>query len=389
MSSLDIFEGLYRAAEQYPYYARGFAALTPVEKKISDGGENPTLGVDKYWRLYYCQEAVDRMNYNIEAVLCHELEHLLREHADRCQWRNPRGWNIAADAEINDDIEGLPAWVVMPKTLEAEEGLTAEEYYSKGQQMARESGSGEGPNFWDAVDPNGSSSGEGSGVTGQSEEWELGAPKGDEAVPDSTTADELRDAIASDVVNEAAKGRGTVPSGVLVWAEARIKGRLPRISWKRSVSDRLRRISHGRQDYSYGKMSRRQDRGQRVLLPGTIKYHPKVAVVVDTSGSMSSEADWIAGIFNDLSRMHTDVIIIDCDADVHSVRTLKSWRDVMKSRGGGGTNMTVGVERAKKEKADLVLLLTDGETPWPDPWPKNLVALIKKWDSEDVEMRTK
>lgn len=370
---MDISKAMYEAMEKYPYYARGFAAMTPIKKVIlTHGGKGtPTLGVDKYWRIYWSEEALESFKFNVAEVMCHELEHLLRDHADRCKDRHPYGWNLSADAEINDDIEGMPPDCVFPSMFEMPEGLTAEEYYQKGSEIARKNGPGKG----------GIPFCEGSGVTGQTEEWEEDAPKDNEAIPDQGTAEELRDQIANDIQAHAASGRGTVPQSVLLWAEARAKGRLPRISWRRAIRNQLRKIAHGRQDYSYGRMSRRQERGHRIILPGTIKYEPKLAVIIDTSGSMSNEADWVAGMLRDLAKMKAASVIIDCDADIHGVRPLKGWKDVLKSRGGGGTDMRVGVERAKREHADMIVVLTDGETPWPNPWPRNLVALVRKHDS--------
>jgi len=366
---MDISKAMYEAIEAYPYYARGFAAMTPVERKITSLGKEATLCVDKYWRLYWCPEALEHFKYNLPAVLRHELEHLLRDHADRCGPRNPIGWNLAADAEINDDIENMPPGCIFPANFEMDEGLTAEDYYRKGEEWAQQHQCG---------------GTEGSGVTGTAESWEEGAPSGNEAITDSGAAEELRDQIANDIQAHAAQGRGNVPQSVLVWAQARAKGRLPRISWQRSVRDRLRKIAHGRQDYSFARMSRRQERGSRVILPGTIKYEPKLAIIIDTSGSMSGEADWVAGMLRDLAKMRAESVIIDCDADVHGVRPLKGWKDVLKSRGGGGTDMRVGIDRAKQEHADLIVVLSDGDTPWPEIWPRNLVALVHHGENTEV-----
>lgn len=364
---IDISTALYQAIEKYPYYARGFAAMVPIKKLITGGGSEPTLGVDKYWRIYWSPEAFERFRYCLAEVLRHEFEHLLREHSSRCNNRYPLAWNFAADAEINDDLENLPADCIFPSFFEMDEGLTAEAYYQSLKDHCQCKGKGEG-----------------SGVTGVTEEWEEGQPTGNEAISDETAAEEIRDQIAEDVRAQAAKDRGSVPSGVLLWAEARAKGRLPKISWRRTIRDRLRRISHGKQDFSYGRVSRRQDRGSKIILPGMIKYDPKLAVVIDTSGSMADMADWIAGVLRDISRMHAQTILIDCDAGVHAVRKLKTWRDVLKSKGGGGTDMRVGIDRALAEKADLVLVLTDGETPWPEKWPKSVVGIINNGGRTEV-----
>ena len=67
-----------------------------------------TLGVDQAWRLYYDPEVVLRWSVDqVEAVLYHELCHLLRDHAGRGRsLADPYLWNLAGDAEINDDLQG-------------------------------------------------------------------------------------------------------------------------------------------------------------------------------------------------------------------------------------------------------------------------------------------
>lgn len=363
-----IVRALHEATTKYPYYARGFAALTPIERTIDIGG-GPTLGVDKYWRLYWSEEALDKIAYHYADVLRHELEHLLRDHSGRCGGRNPRGWNYTADAEINDDLSEMPSDCIYPSSFKPPQpdGKTAEYYYERMEEEADKNGFCEG-----------------SGVTGHVESWEEGAPN--DAAPgvsDACEAKIMRDAIANDVRDAHAKDPGSVPAGILVWAEARAVGGLPKMSWKRYVSAKLRRITRGREDWSYARRSRRQDRRDKIILPGTVKYTPNLSVVLDTSGSMQNQANWVAGILQDLSKMQTHVTLIDCDAAVHATRALHTWRDILKSRGGGGTDMREGIDYATRVGADMIIVLSDGYTPWPEPWPHNCVALICGENEED------
>lgn len=71
-----------------------------------------TWAVDKYWRLYIDPALLvgdDAWSVlDASGVLLHELGHLLRVHADRATalpqpFSHPL-WNLAADAEINDDL---------------------------------------------------------------------------------------------------------------------------------------------------------------------------------------------------------------------------------------------------------------------------------------------
>ncbi len=387
-----IHNALYKATIKYPYYGRGFAALTPVEKEIRINGEY-TIGIDKYWRIYWSEKALEKYKYHLEDVMCHELEHLLREHAERCESRDPRPWNFATDAEINDDLTELPSDCVTPSLLKLEDGKTAEYYYDNLPESEDESEDGDGDDEdsddEDSDDNDGSS--EGSGVTGKQEKWELKEEQKDGNGKDITSvskeeSESLKDEIAASVVEYANKNAGNVPDGRLLWAKARAVGKMPQISWKRAISSRLQRIMKGREDWAYSKVSRRQPRNQPFLLPVSIAYEPSISVVIDTSGSMYDCADWVAGILKDISKFQANVTLVDCDVEVQGKRALKSWRDVLKSRGGGGTDMRNGIDAAKK--SDFIIVLTDGYTPWPEPWPRNCVALIPKEDMKTARIYT-
>jgi predicted metal-dependent peptidase len=212
--------------------------------------------------------------------------------------------------------------------------------------------------------------------TGDVGEWEEAPPQSSaEGIVDKSDADSLRDSIADDVAQHQAQW-GNVPGGTLLWAQARAKGKLPRLDWRIKIRRRLREIVAGSSDFNAARLSRRQEPQERVLLSGKQSYIPKITVVVDTSGSMGAQGDWVAGCLRDINKMYKRTTLIDCDAAVHRIAKLKTWRDILKSLGGGGTDMRVGVAKAQELKADMIILLTDGETPWPSPWPANLVAVL-------------
>lgn len=70
-----------------------------------------------------------------EALLEHLLKHVLHLHPCRRRERNSRHWDLACDLAINPSIENLPPEAVLPHRLRLAEGLAAEDYYLRLQQM--------------------------------------------------------------------------------------------------------------------------------------------------------------------------------------------------------------------------------------------------------------
>ena len=124
------------AVEAMPYYARALFALSPV---AAPGLK--TFAVDKFWRVYVDPAMLGTdEGWSIPqagAVLLHEVGHVLRDHGERGDMVDSpvdrTMWNVAADAEINDDLIaaglGLPDGVVTPTGIGCEDGHAAEVYY--------------------------------------------------------------------------------------------------------------------------------------------------------------------------------------------------------------------------------------------------------------------
>lgn len=128
-----------RLVKTHPYLASAAWALQPVSKPGLG-----TLAVDMWWRLYYDPVVITRWTVEeLSGVLYHEVAHLLREHASRMKDFDRTAANIAADAEINDNLlaEGvkLPGQPVTPATIGQPDGLLAEEYYAALEKQARQS----------------------------------------------------------------------------------------------------------------------------------------------------------------------------------------------------------------------------------------------------------
>jgi predicted metal-dependent peptidase len=130
-----------------------------------------------------------------------------------------------------------------------------------------------------------------------------------------------------------------------------------------------------------------------VVMPTMRKPLPMVAVVIDTSRSMSeffcdvlAEVD---GILRGIGVGRECLRVLSCDAHVHGIQRVTSARQV-ELYGGGGTSMVAGIESALalRPRPSVIVVLTDGYTPWPITAPRNarvVVGLVGKgrWEAPD------
>lgn len=203
-------------------------------------------------------------------------------------------------------------------------------------------------------------------------------------VPDATSPDELEVAKAqvAHAVMEAA-ARGTMPAGWLLdWANKRFAK--PETDWRKVLAAHVVGAvcaARGHTDWKVGPPSRRREimktmgHGEEAPIMSVLRGpEPKVTFVLDTSGSMGgvtkgSRLDIALNeAFGLVRTMNCEVFGIACDAAVHAAVSVKSPADILKlSKGGGGTDMRIGIKAAAddKNKPDVVVLITDGETPWP------------------------
>ncbi len=207
----------------------------------------------------------------------------------------------------------------------------------------------------------------------------------DPAAPSISTAEGefVRRRVAHDVTGHAAaNGRGTVPAGLDRWA-ARVLAP-PSVPWDRVLRAAVRRAvadRAGRADYTYTRPARRQVPG--VVKPAMRGPSVAVSIVVDTSGSMGQGDLYAAlgevqGVLRSTGVARDLVRVLSCDAATTTARRVRSAAQV-RLTGGGGTDMRVGIAAAEADRPapHVVVVLTDGDTPWPDrPTAARLVCGI-------------
>ncbi|WP_406045096.1 VWA-like domain-containing protein [Micromonospora sp. NBC_00898] len=389
MGTLDLdklFAARLHAARVRPYLATALFALHPVASR-----RVPTMAVDPYWRCYVSPAFVARTPVEeLAGVWVHEVSHLLRDHHGRgdrvARERGLTGpgerlrMNIAADCEINDDIYGdglaRPDGAVDPKLLGLPEGELMEDYL----RQFRLGPYTQGLVWLDC----------GSGADGLEREWDLG-PDGAHGL----SAQE-RDAVRFRVANGITGRPGDAPKGWQRWAEQAFHPPQP---WRQLLGAAVRSAassSGAGQDYTYGRPSRRSASLPGIVLPSLRRRPPRVSVVVDTSGSVSdaelgSALLEVAAISRAVGGRRDLVTVLSCDAAAQVVHPLCRAEGIPLV-GGGGTDLREGFAAAlrARPRPDVVVALTDGQTPWPTSPPpcRTVVGLFPRrprgsWADED------
>ncbi|MFE3254557.1 VWA-like domain-containing protein [Nocardia sp. NPDC059091] len=381
-----LFAARLLAARARPYLATALFALHLVESP-----RVPTMGVDRYWRCYVSPAFV---NYtpvaDLASVLVHEVSHLLREHhrrSDRfAREHDLTGpaerlrMNIAADAEINDDAfgDGLvqPEGAVLPSTLGLGSGELMEDYLRQFRL---------GPRTADLawLDC-------GSGADGLDREWELG-PDGADGL-----SEQERDAVRFRVAQGIIARPGHAPEGWRRWAEEAVHPPQP---WRDLLGAAIRSAASAPgagADYSYGRPARRSAGVPGVVLPSLRRTPPRVTVIIDTSGSVSdaelgSALLETAAIARTVGGRRDLVTVLSCDAAARIADPLCRAEGIPLI-GGGGTDLRTGFAKALRAqpRPDVVVVLTDGQTPWPAARPacRTVVGLFRRdpvWREDDPE----
>ena len=347
------------AASRQPYLATALFGL-PVLARPGIA----TIAVDDRWRLYVDPGVASGFDVaELGCVLVHLVGHLLRDHAGRVPAPVPEGWLLAVDAEVNDDLvaDGLVPTAApdRPWDFGRPAGALAEAYVSHLLvNPARRRG------WLDC----------GSGADGRRRPWE------GEGGLSSREGRLLRATVAEAVREHAGRSPGSVAGGWLRWADALLR---PQVDWRQVLRAEIRRAVAsvaGAVDYTYRRPSRRALAVEDIVLPALHRPSPEIVVVCDTSGSMHAELlsralAEVEGLVQSQGRgRHLRVLAVDAQVQARS-RVSRAAQVTLA--GGGGTDMGAGVDAAMalRPKPDVIIVLTDGYTPWPErPPPARVVV---------------
>jgi predicted metal-dependent peptidase len=431
-SNLNIEDELSRCVNQLllkePFYAHVLAgtvrAITDEVQTAAVGFRNELimLMVNEGFFLKELKSASQRT-----AVIKHEVLHLVFRHLFRDKIKEDSElFNIAADIVVNQYIGqwDLPdSAITLEKfpdlNLKPEESL---EYYysilSKLQESIDQSKSEQESGADAGVDTEGETNGS---ESKQSEEKETEKPLHEQSPlsakaleqmygqkrhsehsrwvikngAEANTADGkpiptnlisgIEASIDKQLMDAAqrtpSKYYGTMPAGIVTQLDIIRESMKPKLDWKRVL--KLFSSASGRTEiyHSMKRVSKRY--GTR---PGVrIKQFKKIAVIIDTSGSIDEKT--LLVFFTEIEairRSGAEVIIIECDAAVGNVYSYKRSTGI-KVTGGGGTNYdpAFGYINANRNlKVDACVYLTDGYAPEPTIKPRCKLLYVITPDGE-------
>lgn len=216
----------------------------------------------------------------------------------------------------------------------------------------------------------------GSIVDDQRRDYE--SPSNDDGSLDSTSSDKALEETARDIINYDNSHPGTIPGNAVREAKEILK---PEVDWARELIVDVRRAiarKAGQHDRSYKKAARRS-LNPTIIMPGKVAPPtPKIAVVIDTSASMSEQVELsmamaeLESLMKNVARESDtpNIHVINCDVGTKEPAILSDIKDFVME-GGGGTDMRVGMRVASEIKplVDVVIVVTDGGTPWMEEPP--------------------
>lgn len=409
---------------QRPFLATAFLAL-PIKVVETEEGHpiHNTACVTDKGVVYISKFLIDRADCSeqmLGAIHLHEVSHVIRRHlarrknflGDTCTEEILKDWNAVADLEINDDsiIEQYDKECLTVSTIEAQwskilgrtvelKGMLAEEIYvlmqevkkkqpqaqPKGGRGGQSCGSGSGGQKVPG-EPNGQGQGKEQGQNGGSlpggegdspDGFQGNAPADSQADSQGLTEAELN-LLAEDVAKKiqqataknGGKPPGNVPGSWARWADKVLEP--PKVKWERELSIVIRRAIStmaGRSHFTMKTLNRRQSAFPGVRMSGQDKPVVEVLSIIDTSGSMNNgDISLMLGeVQGILKAVGQPCWVLSVDAQVHTRQRVVDAKQV-KAKGGGGTDMRVGVREAMrlKPKPHVIVILTDGYTPWPN-----------------------
>lgn len=340
--------------------------------------------------LYYNRDYVDRLSFaDARFMLAHEALHCALLHFHRRGHRLAARWDRACDYCVNqllaDDGFVPPEGALLDP---AYRGLSAEEIYAvlpaaSDEQTLDEhwfgrAGGGETAIASDrAGDASATESADAAFLEAHRDGFDEVATRGTTLMPAEALAEAWQDRLAAAAIEAAQVG--TLGSAFNDALDRLIQPRLP---WRALLARYL--VSVAREDYSYGRPSRREG---AALLPALHSGQVELVLALDVSGSINHQdfAEFLSEIDALKAQIRARVTLFACDAELapSAPWSFETWQPIELPEdlaGGGGTRFTPVFEwlEARGMRPDALLYFTDAQGEFPALEPDYPVLWLVK-----------
>ncbi len=321
----------------HPFFGYLALVLNPVEKNDMP---MPTMGTDGV-NLYYNRDfVINTPLKQLMGVITHEICHIILWHLPRRQGRDFERFNQAADyaanALIHEEIDSIGKLELPDDHLYKKEWENKIAEWIYNQIPPGECGGGIGT--MDSHDSWGnwkSENGDGDSKDGSSgNQPQDGDGKIDGLSGQSAMEQEWRNRVAQ--ASNQARMQGKLADHIKRIIDDVLQ---PQLDWASILRDMI--TSCAKSDYRLNHPNKKH-LWRGFILPGITGEEIRIAVAVDTSGSISEQeiAEFMAEIHG-ICQTYSDYTIyaISCDAAVHQREELHPFDEIpLLSVGGGGTD---------------------------------------------------
>lgn len=326
-----------------------FFASILLKKQLKADNTIPTLCVDARGNISYNEKFIEGLTVpQVVWGLCHEIGHVIGQHAMRRKHRDAFKWNYAGDAWINDmlDDAGVGQRIDGTVNIQGSKDKTTETIYDTlPDQPKGKNGQGDG----------------------DGDQWDNGL--GHDIKDEDLTESEIKEIEANAKVEiaqaaQAAKARGKLSGKLAEIVSDIINVKTP---WYEILERYM--TSKTQQDYTWTRPNRRFI-GLDLYLPsmGTEPSMGEVVLQIDISGSVSKrEIDYYNGHVSRIMKTcnPSKVHVIYTDTSVQHHEVFDQGQEVKLSfYSGGGTHMPAGFDYCAEHgiEPEVFVCLTDGYT---------------------------
>jgi predicted metal-dependent peptidase len=296
-------------------------------------------------KIYYSQAWLETQTRDVSIFgVVHEVLHIVLKHALRRGSRNSQLWNVACDYVINLALKdaGFTVW---------SECYIDEKYRDMSEEQVYVELQAEG----------GCSCGSGLGEDIIFSSFDVSTSE--------SISQQVDSYIAAAAACAHAQGKMSAQLNLMI-------GNIlnPKLSWEAILRNYLTSLVDDELTWA-----RRNRRFRHVYLPGGRQDAAgEIVVIGDTSGSMVG-AETISLMVGEIENLRVQLnpervrIIWADDSECCAEQVFEQGEPIAaKPVGGGGTDMRKPLSFVERYDPLVVVLLTDGETPWPDgmtPYP--------------------